>query len=154
MARTRRSGRVGGVCLISTALTITYTAKYPTSNGDGLPRRYDIVAEGGVDIQARVELCYADVELEIAGIAASEDANLHAYLHTGGGAWGEYSEVDTVNNTITASGVDSFGVWGIGLTSDQPTALTQRSLSARGGVWVVGMVAALGALLVLRRKRK
>ncbi|MFN2110372.1 MAG: Ig-like domain-containing protein, partial [Anaerolineae bacterium] len=135
--------------------TVTLSYGYPSVNGDGLPRRYDIEAKG-TGFSAALTLCYEDNDLLVAGIDPAQEPNLHAYRYVGSGQpWAEYSLVDTANNTVTAFEVSELGVWGIGTTSDQPTALVLNTLLARGGLWAMGLVAAMGlAIIYPRRKRQ
>ncbi len=118
-----------GVLTPVTAVTITFSYGYPTLNGDGLPRRYDIETDGA-DFQAQLALCYDDAELSVAGIEEAREAELHAYRYTGGGAWQAYSLVDTVSNIVTATNVTTLGVWGLGIEDDHPTLLGLFSMLA------------------------
>ncbi len=136
------------------AFTVTLSYGYPSVNGDGLPRRYDIEADGS-GFNAALMLCYEDTDLLVAGIAPSQEPALHLYRYNSGGAWEEHSEVDTINNTVTAFEIGEFGVWGFGVSGDRPTALEVNTLIARGGLWAMGLVGALGLVMICtQRKRK
>lgn len=140
------------------SLTITYTENYPTHNGDGLPRRYDIIAVGGGGYQARLILCYEDGELVIADINPADEAYLHIYRYQGGDVWEFYSEIDPLANTVTAYNVTEFGVWGLGVSDgtgpdNYPTAVSLRKLDARGWLDVSGMLALIVCCgIVISRK--
>jgi hypothetical protein len=111
------------------SVIITLTHSTPSVNSDGLARRYDIEAIGGSDYEARLTLCYQHEELVQTGIPLTQESDLHAYRWTGSD-WQEYSIVDIDNNTVTALDVRAFGIWGLGIPSDHPTAVTLRSFSA------------------------
>jgi hypothetical protein len=83
------------------SVVITLTHETPSVGGNGLPRRYEVVATGGSNYEAQLTLCYEDDELTQAGIDAGQEANLHAYRYAGSSTWEEYSVVDTGNNTVT-----------------------------------------------------
>ena len=148
----------GGVYFTQTAdvsvITVTLRYEYPTANFDGLPRRYDLALVGG-GYTAALRLCYTDDELIAAGITAPE-TDLHAYHYIGGGAWVEHSQVDPVNNWVTAHNLtDLNGVWGLGVEGDAPTAVSLSTFSATSPVgWLVGlMVGVMGVgTIVWRRK--
>jgi len=134
--------------------TVTLSYDYPSVNKDGLPRHYDIEADGS-GFNAALTLCYEDNDLLVAGINPAQELALHLYRYSGGGAWAEHSEVDAINNTVTAFEIGEFGVWGFGVSGDRPTALMTNVLIARGGLWATGLVGALGlVILYTRRKRK
>lgn len=120
------------------SVVITLTHETPSAGGNGLPRRYEVVATGGSDYQGQLTLCYEDDELTQAGIDAGQEANLHAYRFTGSSTWEEYSVVDTGNNTVTANNVTEFGIWGLGIDGNQPTAVDLFALSANTGRWEIG----------------
>jgi len=120
-----------------------------TANGDGLPRRYDIGADGGSGYDATLVLCYEDDELVQAGISPEQEEDLHLYRWDQGAAeWIEYSTVDPVNNRITAINVIAFGVWGIGTADAGPTSARVQSMTAHSGVASAGFIL-LGMLAVL-----
>jgi hypothetical protein len=144
----------GGVYFTSTgsieAITLTARYVYPGSLGGGLPRRYDIEQYGGDTYQAQVQLCYNHDDLTAAGIPLESEGNLHAY-HYSTGSWVECSTVDTANNTVTASPATLAGVWGLGISTNKPNAVTLQKLSASAHDDSNGLVffAALFALLGL-----
>lgn len=152
----------GGVCgsiyfaaagTLPTSLNITFTQNYPTANRDGLPRRYDITTVGGSGYQAQLALCYADPELNIAGIARADEPYLHAYHYNyGTQTWDAYSTVNTASNLITTTVITEFGVWGIGMSGgsgadDKPTALTLWNFVAHSGVLKIGLLFFMGLSL-------
>ena len=142
------------------SLTITFTQHYPSINGEGLPRQYRLDAHDGSGFDARLTLCYEDGELNIAGIAPSEETLLRGFRYVGSGVWNspDTQSVDTGNNTIAIEGVTEFSAWGIGIPggNEEPTALTWWQVGARSGIALLG---ALGAILIIavsaqRRKRR
>lgn len=115
----------GGVTFTSTGtidtILVTLMHGYPTANHDGLPRHYEITA-GGSGYVAQLLLCYTDDELLAAGI--SDATGLHA-LRWNGGEWDMFpGAVDTGAKTVTAENVTQFSIWGIGTSTDRPTAVT------------------------------
>lgn len=158
------NGICGAVTFVNTgtvsSLTITFTQRFPSVNGEGLPRQYRIEPNGS-GYTARLTLCYADEELDIAGIPLSDADELRAFRYSGGNLWEAPAgqTVSTGENTITIEGVTQFSAWGIGIPAEaQPTAVRQRK-DLSGLVNLTGLGAiflALGvALLVLRvRKRR
>jgi hypothetical protein len=141
------------------AITLTARFGYPTAQGGGLPRRYDIVQHGGNVYQAQVALCYDDVDLDYAGIPAGQEGDLHAYQFTGSG-WTPHSTVNTTTNVVTADNVTDLGqVWGLGISTNTPTAVMLQDLSVNGEpnnlVYLAALVGlALGAMLIGRRRLK
>jgi predicted outer membrane repeat protein len=130
------------------SIAITLTHEYPSVNLDGLPRRYEIVPTGGSTYEARLQLCYEDDELAQAGIDIVQEPNLHAYRYAGSPTWVEYSTADTVNNTVSAHNVTELGIWGLGVSNNQPTALALRSFTAhRRRSWLPLLPVSLFALL-------
>lgn len=134
------------------SLTITFTQRFPSINGEGLPRQYRITADGA-DYEAQLTLCYEDGELEIAGIPATSEGALRGFRHTGGGSWNTpgTQTVDVDNNTVTVEGITQFSTWGIGIPGDehQPTALTLWRVEAHPGItlllaWGAALLLALG----------
>ncbi len=114
-----------------TAVTVTLSDDYPSIDGQGLPRRYDIEADGS-GFQAMLSLCYADSELTDAGIDSTQEADLHAYRYDVSSAdWITYSLVNTITNQVTATLVTEFGVWGLGVAGDRPTVVTLQTLRMR-----------------------
>lgn len=136
-----------------TSLVITYTYQYPSVNANGLIGQYRIVPTSGGGYQAAVTLCYQDADLAVSGIDPAEEENLHAYRYTGATNWQEYSRVDTVANTVTADNVTQFGVFGLGIAAEQPTALATRGLLARGGLGLALASLLLTGLVVMRRRK-
>ncbi|MFN2108194.1 MAG: DUF11 domain-containing protein, partial [Anaerolineae bacterium] len=140
------------------SLTITFTQHYPSVNGEGLPRQYQLDANGdGFD--ARLTLCYADGELEIAGIAPNEEGALRGFRYVGSGVWNTVGTqfVNTVDNTITIEDVTEFSAWGIGIPSvEQPTVVRRReNLSGFANLTGLGVIVlALGITILIRRARK
>lgn len=61
--------------------------------------------------------------------------------------WIEYSEVDPVNNRITAIHVTAFGVWGIGTVEARPTSARVQSVTAHPSVAYAGLIL-LGVLAI------
>ncbi len=115
----------GGVTFTSTgtinSIHVTLTHGYPTANHDGLPRRYDIVADGSGYV-ARVQFCYTGDDLLAANISDAE--NLRA-LRWNGSAWTMFpGSVDTGAGTVTAENVTQFSTWGLGTSTDQPNVTT------------------------------
>ncbi|MGC9396590.1 MAG: hypothetical protein ACP5J4_17230 [Anaerolineae bacterium] len=157
------NGICGGITFANTgtvsSLTITFTQRYPSINGEGLPRQYQLDANDGSGFDARLTLCYADGELDIAGIAASEERALRGFRYAGSGVW-TTPGAQTVNiedNTITIEGVTEFSAWGIGIPeTQQPTAVKQRTdLSGlRNLTGLGGILLALGMAILVRRTRK
>ncbi len=126
------NGICGAVTFVNTgtvsSLTITFTQRFPSTGGEGLPRQYRLEANGS-GFTARLTLCYADEELDIAGIPASDAGELRAFRYVDGGLWEAPSgqTVSTGDNTITIEGVTQFSAWGIGIPGEaQPTAVRQR----------------------------
>jgi uncharacterized repeat protein (TIGR01451 family) len=157
------NGICGGVTFVNTgtvgSLTITFTQHYPSINGEGLPHQYRLDANGGSGFDAQLTLCYADGELEIAGIAPSEETSLRGFRYTGSGwATPGTQSVNTGDNTITIEGVTEFSAWGIGIPggSEAPTALTWQWAGARSGIALLGVLGAvlLAVLSARRRHRK
>lgn len=148
-----------GVLTPVAVVTVTLSYGYPTLNGDGLPRRYDIETDGA-DFEAQLALCYEDAELMVADIDLVREGDLHAYRYTGGGVWQAYSEVDTANNVVTATAITAFGVWGLGVEEDHPTLLGLSSLLAVPWTGAHLPVALVGVGLLgittwcLRRRRR
>ncbi len=141
------------------SLTITYTYDFPSANHDGLLGQVRIAAEGGAGYEAAVTLCYADADLLVAGIDPAQEPNLHVYRYTGLPAWHQYSVVDPVANTVAAHGVTAFGVFGLGVEGNQPTAVGLRSFRAIRQSWsLLGLLlmgaAVDGAAILSRRKRQ
>jgi len=133
--------------------TVTLTYTYPSVNRDGLPRRYDIEADGS-GFNATLTLCYEDNDLLVARIDVTQEPALHAYRYVESGQlWQPYSRVDTFNNMVAAFEVTEFGVWGLGIDTNHPTAVTLRHLMVRGGLGVLELVMVLGCIR-LRHKRK
>ncbi|MFP4395339.1 MAG: choice-of-anchor Q domain-containing protein, partial [Anaerolineales bacterium] len=138
---------------LPTSLTITYTYNFPSVDHKGLLGQYRISAGGDAGYQAALTLCYADADLRVADIDPAQEPNLHAYRYIAvGQPWQQYSEVDTVANTITAHNVTTFGVFGVGITENQPTAITLGAFTARGGHWFSGLLLVV-VLYGLRRKQ-
>jgi hypothetical protein len=91
------------------------------------------------------------------------EGQLHAYRYVGSGQpWQQYSEVDTVNNTVTAYGVEP-GVWGLGVAADYPTVITLQTsvatpISQRAiglGVLIsLGLGLLVGVWIIARRRKR
>ncbi|MBN1889689.1 MAG: hypothetical protein JW850_16960, partial [Thermoflexales bacterium] len=79
--------------------------------------------------------CYEDAELVEAGISPAQESDLHLYRYAGVYTWTEYSQVDPVNNLITATNVTELGTWGLGVPDDAPTAVILSQLS----ITVIGL---------------
>jgi predicted outer membrane repeat protein len=139
------------------AVTVTLIYSYPSLNGDGLARHYEITTSGGGGFEAQVMLCYEDEDLVEARIDPTVEAGLHIYRFAGQPEWQVYSEVDVVNNLITATGVTEFGVFGIGVAGDHPTFVALRGLVSSAGSPLPGAIAVAGLGLVgfwcLRRRK-
>ncbi len=160
------TGICGSITFTSTGdvsrVTITYTHRYPSINGNGLPRQYDIAIAGST-FEAKLVLCYEDADLLVAGIDPRVEGQLHAYRYVGGSQpWQKYSEVDTANNTVTVYDAEP-GVWGLGVAADYPTTITlQASAAMPAGKWAVwlgmlvgvGLCLLAGAWYVRRRARR
>jgi uncharacterized repeat protein (TIGR01451 family) len=139
-------------------VVITFTQRYPSINGEGLPRQYQIDADGS-GFSATLTLCYEDAELEIAGIPAEDEGLLLGFRYeTPGGYWDAPWDQrgDGRANTIAIGGLTQFSAWGIGVPEqDEPTALRSRWARGRSGV---ALLATLGGVLlaleVARRRRR
>jgi hypothetical protein len=124
---------LGGTCarvyftdtgsLTPIVVTVTLRHNYPSVNLDGLPRRYDITGSVGSGFEAMLAVCYQDAELVEAGIPLARESELHLYRYPGAYTWTAYSQVDPVNNLVTATNVTELGIWGLGVPGDQPTAI-------------------------------
>ncbi len=111
------------VGIVNTIL-ITLTHQFPTANFDGLPRYYDIEADGdGYDVE--LQLCFTDNDLQAAGILPEEVADLRAFRWDGI-EWELHEEgvVDEVAQTVTAENVTQFSIWGLGTPDNRPTSVT------------------------------
>jgi predicted extracellular nuclease len=137
---------------------VEYRQSHPSVNLDGLPRGYEIRAfdSGNTEVTtgfvADVMMCYADIELGLAGIDSAEEPNLHAYRYAGSDTWQEYSIVDTANNTVTAEAVTDLGHWGLGISTDHPTAVSLQNFGIRtiSDAWVpmIVLMAGLGSFIL------
>jgi hypothetical protein len=139
-------------------ITVTYTYNYPSVDHNGLLGQYEITAEGGADYETAVTLCYEHTDFLVGGIDLAEEPNLHAYRFVQvGQPWQQYSEVDTVANTVTAHKVTEFGVFGLGIETNQPTRVSVRELRA-GNTIDMRLVAlalfAAGLVTLATRKRE
>jgi len=142
---------------------IAYRQTHPSVNFDGLPRGYVFTAydsgnnEVTTGFTADLTMCYADIELYLAGIDGSEEPNLHAYRYAGSDTWQEYSIVDTANNTVTAETVSALGHWGLGIDADQPTAVSLQRFDGSSGLslttWILAGLSVLGCGLMLLKRR-
>lgn len=97
------AGDAGDSLSVTTSIDL---AENPRVMGDAVDMgAYEVeqtaLAVSGADI-------YEDIDLAAAGITAGNEPNLHAYHYVGSPVWDEYSVVDTV----TASDVADFGIWG------------------------------------------
>ncbi|MEJ5309861.1 MAG: DUF11 domain-containing protein [Anaerolineae bacterium] len=158
------NGICGAVTFVNTgtvsSLTIMFTQRFPSTGGEGLPRQYHLEANGS-GFTARLTLCYADEELDIAGIPAGDAGELRAFRYKAGGLW-EASSGQTVNsgdNTITIEGVTQFSAWGIGIPGEeQPTAVRQRKdlsgLINLTGLGAILLAPGLALLVLGMRKRQ
>ena len=114
-------------------IEIEYRQSHPSINSDGLPRGYEIRAfdGGGNEVTtgfvADMMMCYADIELHLAGI--TDEDTLHAYRYAGNEIWEENSVLDSTNNTVTAENVTALGHWGLGNIVEQPTALSVQNFN-------------------------
>jgi len=125
---------------------ITYRQSHPSVNSNGLPRGYEIRAfdsgsnEVTTGFVANMMMCYADIELHLAGIA--DEDTLHAYRYAGSEIWEENSVLDSTNNTVTAENVTALGHWGLGNSTEQPTALSVQNIREQSNpvYWVPGLL--------------
>jgi len=145
----------GGVTFTSTgsinSLQITLTHNFPTANQDGLPRRYDIKANGSGFI-ARLQLCYTADDLLAAGIA--DAANLRARRWNGSGWTAFPGSVDTGAGNVTAENVTQFSTWGLGTSTNHPTAIALYRLDGKATWPYFGVVAGGLALIGWRIRRR
>jgi hypothetical protein len=141
-----------------TAVTVTLSYDYPSIDGHGLPRRYDIEADGS-GFQAMLSLCYTDKELIDAGIDPTQEANLHAYRYDLSSTdWITYSLVNTITNQVTATLVTEFGVWGLGVASNRPTVVTLQTHRMQPEnlltLLLIGPGVSLGWWMLTRRQKR
>ncbi|MBN2006201.1 MAG: hypothetical protein JXA21_22790 [Anaerolineae bacterium] len=137
------------------SLVITLTHAAPTANNDGLARRYDIAATGGSGYNATLTLCYEDEELAQAGIPEAQEPNLHLYRwDQNTGVWIAHSRVDPVANRITADNVTGFGVWGIGVAGNHPTAIHLIQAAAHPGAYAGLILLSLLVALISKPRRQ
>jgi hypothetical protein len=140
-----------GVGTLPTSIAITLT--HETPSGGGMPRRYEIVPEGGSGYAARLMLCYEDEELAQAGLDPADEASLHAYRYDSQSGWVEYSTVDTEANTVMAEGVTAFGVWR--LDKEGTTAVGMTRIGRRPAVlsWA-GLALGVGLMMLFIGRRR
>lgn len=135
-------------------ITVTLNYTYPSTSYTGLQRQYKLETNAA-DYEAAVTLCYEQAELDWAGI--TDEMQLHAYRYKGTVDWQEYSVVDPLANTVTAYGVEDLGVFGLGVSSNPPTAVVMSDLVARSTalpVWPFSGLLLLGAAVIIRRQRR
>ncbi|HNT75825.1 MAG TPA: FG-GAP-like repeat-containing protein, partial [Anaerolineae bacterium] len=157
----------GGICgsvwftdvgTLPDSLTITYTYNFPSVDHNSLLGQYRLVAVGGAGYQAALTLCYDDADLLVVGLAPAAESSLHAYRYIAAGQpWQAYSRVDPVANTVTADNVTEFGVFGLGIATNQPTVVGLHALLTRtvGGwpLWGGALLILGGAASLFRRRR-
>ncbi|MBN1887375.1 MAG: hypothetical protein JW850_05275 [Thermoflexales bacterium] len=140
----------GGTTQITVTLAYTHAGHLP----GGLERRYTLWGNNSTDFDAAVTLCYEQLDLDAAHIA--DETQLHAYRYLGGLSWQRYSRVDPLANTVTADGVSEWGVFGMGVEGNQPTAVTLHSLRGVDAPYAwLGLLLGVGlAWAGLRRARR
>lgn len=112
-------------------VTVTLAYTYPTASYTGLPRHYHIEGDGD-GIAAQLTLCYSHADLTAARIPLNQETQLHLYHNPGSGStWTEHTLVDPIRDRLTAANVTAWGVWGIGLIANPPTAARLLTLRAR-----------------------
>jgi hypothetical protein len=158
------NGICGDVTFVETgtvsSLVITFTQRYPSINGEGLPRQYRISADG-TGFTATLTLCYEDEELDIAGIPMSDEGRLRGFRYPGSGVEWEIpgsQSLDAGGNTVTIEGVTAFSAWGIGIegTDEEPTAVTTRYVRGYPGLAILvpfGLVLLVALGWALQRRK-
>lgn len=127
-------------------VTVTMAYTYPTASYTGLPRHYHIEGDGD-GIAAQLALCYSHAELTAAHIPLSSETQLHLYHNPGAGSeWTAHSTVDATRDRITAANVTAWGVWGIGLPTNAPTANRLHTLRAYSNAYLPSII---GLLLII-----
>jgi uncharacterized repeat protein (TIGR01451 family) len=157
------NGICGDVTFVDTgtvrSLAITFTQRYPSINGEGLPRQYRLAADGS-GYEARVTLCYRAGELAIAGISPEAEGDLRGFRYQGNGLWAAPAgqTVDGDANTLLLEGITAFSAWGIGIPgSDEPTTLALWRLEVQADValWIgVAAVSLTAAVVGWHRRSK
>ncbi len=120
----------------------TITRGHTTSGINGLERYYQINPTTNSSLDATLVFSYDDSELN-----SQTEANLKLYKSSDGSTWTQQasSSVNTGNNTLSLSGIDSFSYWTGGddrtptVTTQAVSSITKYTATGNGNITELGI---------------